>query len=105
MAGQGVRIAGHAQQQPAFLVCQQFAERTKDRIAAARAHGKRPGRQPLDPDKIAAALKLVKAGLSPTAARQAARLGTVHRVSRGRPGRYRENPLACHLSCSWKVLP
>jgi hypothetical protein len=45
-----------------------IAERTKDRIAAARAHGKRPGRQPLDPDKIAAALKLVKAGLSPTAA-------------------------------------
>jgi hypothetical protein len=27
MAGQGVRIAGHAQQQPAFLVCQQLSVR------------------------------------------------------------------------------
>jgi DNA invertase Pin-like site-specific DNA recombinase len=82
-----------------------IAERTKDRIAAARAHGKRPGRQPLDPDKIAAALKLVKAGLSPTAAPPGSSAWGGHRVSRGRPGRYRENPLACHLSCSWKVLP
>jgi DNA invertase Pin-like site-specific DNA recombinase len=48
-----------------------IAERTKDGIAAARAKGKRPGRQPLDQDRIAAALKLVMAGLSPsTAARQ-----------------------------------
>jgi DNA invertase Pin-like site-specific DNA recombinase len=76
-----------------------IAERTKDRIAAARARGKRPGRQPLDPDKIAAALKLVKAGLSPTAAK-ATRLGAVHRVSRSRPGRYRENALACRRPCS-----
>src|SRR6516162_6163416 len=45
-----------------------IAERTKDGIAAARARGKRPGRQPLDPEKIAAALELVKAGLSPTVA-------------------------------------
>lgn len=45
-----------------------IAERTKDGIAAARARGKRPGRQPLDSDRIAAALKLVSAGLSPTAA-------------------------------------
>jgi len=57
-----------------------IAERTKDGIAAARARGKRPGRQPLDDDKIAAALKLVQAGLSPTAAKQL-RLGrsTVYR--------------------------
>jgi DNA invertase Pin-like site-specific DNA recombinase len=45
-----------------------IAERTKDGIAAARARGKRPQRQPLDADRIAAALKLVQAGLSPTAA-------------------------------------
>jgi len=43
-----------------------IAERTKDGIAAARAKGKRPGRQPLDADRVEAALKLVAAGLSPT---------------------------------------
>ena len=62
-----------------------IAERTKDGIAAARARGKRPGRQPLDPDKIAAALKLVAAGLSPTMAARQLGLGrsTVYReVSR-----------------------
>ena len=37
-----------------------IAERTKDGIAAARAKGKRPGRQPVDPDKVVAALKLVR---------------------------------------------
>ena len=52
-----------------------IAERTRDGIAAARARGKRPGRQPLDPDKIAAALELVKAGLSPTAAARQLGLG------------------------------
>lgn len=62
-----------------------IAERTKDGIAAARARGKRPGRQPLDSDRIAAALKLVSAGLSPTAAARQLGLGrsTVYReVSR-----------------------
>jgi DNA invertase Pin-like site-specific DNA recombinase len=62
-----------------------IAERTKDGIAAARAKGKRPGRQPLDADRIAAALKLVAAGLSPTAAARQLGLGrsTVYReVSR-----------------------
>src|SRR6195952_567768 len=43
-----------------------IAERTKDGIAAARARGKRPGRQPLDTDRVVAALNLVVAGLSPT---------------------------------------
>ena len=43
-----------------------IAERTKDGIAAARARGKNPGRQPLDADQVTAALKLVAAGLSPT---------------------------------------
>ena len=58
-----------------------IAERTKDGIAAARAKGKRPGRQPLDTDRIAAALKLVAAGLSPTAAARQLGLGrsTVYR--------------------------
>jgi DNA invertase Pin-like site-specific DNA recombinase len=62
-----------------------IAERTKDGIAAARARGKRPGRRPLDADKIAAALSLEKAGLSPTAAAKQLGLGrsTVYReVSR-----------------------
>lgn len=58
-----------------------IAERTKDGIAAARAKGKKPGRQPLDRDKAAAALKLVQAGLSPTAAARQVGLGraTVYR--------------------------
>ena len=58
-----------------------IAERTKEGIAAARARGKRPGRQPLDTDKIAAAIKLVQAGLSPTAAARQVGLGrsTVYR--------------------------
>jgi DNA invertase Pin-like site-specific DNA recombinase len=58
-----------------------IAERTKDGIAAARARGKRPGRQPLDADKITAALSLVKSGLSPTAAAKQLGLGrsTVYR--------------------------
>ena len=58
-----------------------IAERTKDGILAARARGKRPGRQPLDRDKIAAALKLVAAGLSPTMVARQLGLGrsTVYR--------------------------
>ena len=48
-----------------------ISERTRDGIAAARAKGKLPGRQPLDTDKISAALKLVAASVSPAeAARQ-----------------------------------
>lgn len=63
-----------------------IAERTKDGIAAARAKGRMPGRRPLDPEKAAAALKLVQAGLSPTeAARQ---------VGLGRATVYREMLLA-----------
>jgi len=58
-----------------------IAERTRDGIAAARARGKRRGRHPLDPEKIAAALELVKAGLSPTVAARQLGLGrsTVYR--------------------------
>ncbi|WP_053622520.1 recombinase family protein (plasmid) [Methylobacterium fujisawaense] len=63
-----------------------IAERTKDGIAAARAKGRRPGRQPIDPDKVGAALTLVQARLSPTeAARQ---------VGLGRATVYREMALA-----------
>ena len=58
-----------------------IAERTKDGIAAARARGKRPGRQPVDLDKVQAAIKLVEAGLSPTMAASQLGLGrsTVYR--------------------------
>lgn len=58
-----------------------IAERTKDGIAAARAKGRRPGRQPVDRDKVAAALTLVEAGLSPTQAARQVGLGraTVYR--------------------------
>ena len=68
-----------------------IAKRTKDGIAAARAKGKHPGRRPLDADKIAAALSLVKAGLSPTAAAKQLGLGrsTVYReVNRAGIERY-----------------
>ncbi|GAN77472.1 recombinase family protein [Acidisphaera rubrifaciens] len=58
-----------------------IAERTKNGIAAARAKGKRPGRQQLDAKRITAALPLVEAGLSPTAAARQLGLGrsTVYR--------------------------
>ena len=58
-----------------------IVERTKDGIAAARARGKVPGRQPVDVDKVQAALKLVQAGLSPTKAASQLGLGrsTVYR--------------------------
>src|SRR3954452_12378437 len=63
-----------------------IAERTKDGIAAARAQGTRPGRQPVDPDKVVAALKLVQAGLSHTEAGR--------QVGLGRATLYREMALA-----------
>jgi DNA invertase Pin-like site-specific DNA recombinase len=48
-------------------------ERTRDGMNAARAKGSRPGRPPLNPEKLEAALLLVKGGMSPT---KAARLLT-----------------------------
>jgi DNA invertase Pin-like site-specific DNA recombinase len=72
-----------------------IAERTTDGIAAARAKGKHPGRRPLDADKIAAALTLVKAGLSPTAAAKQLGIGrsTVYReVNRAGIERYPARP-------------
>jgi hypothetical protein len=65
-----------------------IAEQTRDGIAAARARGKRPGRQPLDPEKIAAAL----VGESRSVAdrgRPAARLGALYRLSRSQSRWYR----------------
>jgi DNA invertase Pin-like site-specific DNA recombinase len=64
-----------------------IAERTKDGIAAARAKGKRPGQQPVDANKVHAALKLFEAGLSPSEAAKQLRLcrSTVYRdMGRGR---------------------
>ena len=50
-----------------------IAERTRDGMNAARAKGSRPGRPPLNPENLEAALLLVKGGISPTkAARQTA---------------------------------
>lgn len=59
-----------------------IAERTRDGIAAARAEGRRPGRRPLDPEKLQAAVTLIRSGLTPSkAARQ---------VGLGRSTLYRE---------------
>ena len=59
-----------------------IAEHTRDGIAAARAEGRKPGRKALDPEKLGAALTLVRSGLSPSkAARQ---------VGLGRSTLYRE---------------
>lgn len=61
-----------------------ISERTKDGIAAARAKGKRPGRQPLDMNKVDAALKLIEAQVSPTEAARQLGIGrsTVYREMR-----------------------
>ena len=59
-----------------------IAERTRDGIAAARAEGRKPGRRPLDPEKLHAAMTLIRGGLTPSkAARQ---------VGLGRSTLYRE---------------
>ena len=58
-----------------------IAERTRDGIAAARAEGRKPGRRPLDPEKLQA-VTLIRSSLSPSkAARQ---------VGLGRSTLYRE---------------
>lgn len=61
-----------------------ISERTKDGLAAAATRGRHPGRPTLPEDKIAAALKLVNAGLSPTEAAKQLSLGrsTVYRELR-----------------------
>jgi DNA invertase Pin-like site-specific DNA recombinase len=68
-----------------------ISERTKDGIAAARAKGKLPGRQPLDMAKVDAAIKLVEARVSPVEAARQLGIGrsTIYREMRrmgiGRP--------------------
>ncbi len=52
-----------------------IVERTRDGIAAARARGKRPGRPPVDDEKLQAALTLIRTGLSPSAAARQVGLG------------------------------
>jgi DNA invertase Pin-like site-specific DNA recombinase len=52
-----------------------IVERTRDGLSAARARGKRPGRPPLDPDKLASALTLIQAGLRPAQAAKQLGLG------------------------------
>lgn len=58
-----------------------ISERTRDGVAAARAKGKRLGRQPLDQGKIDAAMMLIAASASPTEAARQLGLGrsTVYR--------------------------
>ena len=59
-----------------------IAERTRDGIAAARAEGRKPGRRPLDSEKLHAAMTLIQGDLTPSkAARQ---------VGLGRSTLYRE---------------
>jgi DNA invertase Pin-like site-specific DNA recombinase len=52
-----------------------IAERTRDGIKAARARGKKPGRPPLDQEKLSSAIALVEGGLSPTRAAKQLGLG------------------------------
>ncbi|MCA1494991.1 recombinase family protein [Ensifer sp. NBAIM29] len=61
-----------------------ISERTKDGVAAARAKGKRPGRQPLDMKKVEAAMKLIEARTPPAEAAKQLGLGrsTVYREMR-----------------------
>jgi len=61
-----------------------ISERTKDGIAAARAKGKLPGRQPLDVKRVEAAIKLIEARMPPAEAARQLGLGrsTVYREMR-----------------------
>jgi DNA invertase Pin-like site-specific DNA recombinase len=61
-----------------------ISERTRDGIVAARAKGKKPGRQPLDQGKVDAAMKLVQSNISPVEAARQLGLGrsTVYREMR-----------------------
>jgi len=63
-----------------------IAERTRDGMANARAKGSRPGRPPLDQEKLEAAVVLVKSGMSPTRAARQIGLGrsTLYREIQGK---------------------
>ncbi|MBY0331338.1 MAG: recombinase family protein [Acetobacteraceae bacterium] len=69
-----------------------IAERTRDGIAAARAEGRMPGRRPLDPEKVGAALTLIRSGLSPSKAARQVGLGrsTLYRELALRPDAQRQ---------------
>ena len=83
-----------------------IAERTKDGIAAARARGKRPGRRPLDRDKIAAALKQAGGRRAlPNGRGAAARPQQVHRLSGGQPRRHPARRVAGRHGASPSVPP
>ena len=72
-----------------------IVERTRDGIAAARDRGKRPGRPPLDDEKLQAALTLIRSGLSPSSA--------ARQVGLGRSTLYREIALlpgAAHIAAA-----
>ncbi|HEY4313829.1 MAG TPA: recombinase family protein [Pirellulales bacterium] len=71
-----------------------ISERTRDGLAVARVRGKRIGRPILDETKIAAALRLVDAGLTPAQASQQVGLGrsTVYRELRTRNRSRQEMP-------------
>ena len=71
-----------------------IAERTRDGIAAARAAGRKPGRRPLDPDKLQAALTLVRGGLTPSKAARQIGLGrsTLYRELALMPDALRQSP-------------
>src|SRR5256884_2814727 len=62
-----------------------IAERTRDGMANARAKGSRPGRPPLNQEKLEAAVLLVKSGMSPTKAARQIGLGrsTLYREIQG----------------------
>jgi DNA invertase Pin-like site-specific DNA recombinase len=71
-----------------------IAERTRDGIAAARAAGRKPGRRPLDPEKLQAALTLVRGGLTPSKAARQVGLGrsTLYRELALMPDALRQSP-------------
>ena len=52
-----------------------IAERTRDGMIVARAKGMKPGRPPLDQEKLNAAMLLMKAGIPPTKAARQTGLG------------------------------
>ena len=60
-----------------------IAERTQDGIAAARKRGKKPGRPPLPGEKVSAAEKLIKAGMTPGQAARQLNIGraTAYRIA------------------------
>ncbi len=69
-----------------------IAERTRDGIAAARAEGRTPGRPPLNPETLQAAIILIRNGMSPTKAARQVGLGrsTVYRELAMMPSRARQ---------------